>query len=83
MGHILTVRDGTKHTLLRPEDFGEVLFKYLGSEARDYFQDFLDEYDMLADDWKELDDKCYQLEKKVDELEDKLRYETANPWEQI
>lgn len=61
MGQVMKLANGSVEVILNPDDFEDILDKYLGSEAADYFRPF-----------KESMAQVEALESEVEELEDKV-----------
>ena len=65
MGQVIKLANGSVETILNEKDFEDVLDKYLGTEAADYFHSLFKDYDEV----KELQEKVEELESKVEDLE--------------
>ena len=65
MGQVMKLANGSVETIMNERDFEDILDKYLGTEAADYFHSLFKDYD----DVKALQEKVEELESKVEELE--------------
>lgn len=65
MGQVMKLANGSVETILNEKDFEDILDKYLGTEAADYFHSLFKDYD----DVKALQEKVEELESKVEDLE--------------
>lgn len=75
MGHVMKLANGSIETILSERDFEDVLDKYLGSEAADYWHDHFKNYDEAMEKLTDYEDKCYrveELEREKAELEDRI-----------
>ena len=65
MGQVMKLANGSVETIMNERDFEDILDKYLGTEAADYFHSLFKDYD----DVKALQEKVEELESKVEDLE--------------
>lgn len=65
MGKVMKLANGSVETILNEKDFEDVLDKYLGTEAADYFRSLFKDYDEV----KALQEKVEELESKVEDLD--------------
>lgn len=65
MGQVMKLANGSVETILNPNDFEDILDKYLGSEAADYFREIREK----AEQADEFEQQVDMLEEKVNELE--------------
>lgn len=65
MGQVMKLANGSVETIMNEKDFEDVLDKYLGTEAADYFHSLFKDYDEV----KALQEKVEELESKVEDLE--------------
>ena len=65
MGQVIKLANGSVETILNEKDFEDILDKYLGTEAADYFHSLFKDYDEV----EELQEKVEELESKVEDLE--------------
>ena len=65
MGQVMKLANGSVETILNEKDFEDILDKYLGIEAADYFHSLFKDYDEV----KALQEKVEELESKVEDLE--------------
>ena len=65
MGQVMKLANGSVETILNEKDFEDILDKYLGTEAADYFHSLFKDYDEV----KVLQEQVEELESKVEDLE--------------
>ena len=65
MSQVMKLANGSVETILNGKDFEDILDKYLGTEAADYFHSLFEDYDEV----KALQEKVKELESKVEDLE--------------
>lgn len=71
MGQVMKLANGSVETISNERDFEDILDKYLGTEAADYFHNLIKDYDEA----KVVQDKVEELEGKVEDLESDLEYQ--------
>ena len=65
MVQVMKLANGSVETIMNEKDFENILDKYLGTEAADYFHSLFKDYDEV----EELQEKVEELENKVEDLE--------------
>ena len=71
MGQVMKLANGTVTPILSPDDFEDILDKYLGSEAADYFHNLFKDFDEA----KAVQEQVEELEGKVEDLEFELDHQ--------
>ena len=69
MAHVLKLKDGSFHTLLTEQDFYELVEETMGSEARKYLLEIIEDTAYLVQDQAE--ETYEELEEKYEELKEK------------
>ena len=80
MGHVMRLLNGTCETIFSPDDFEDVLDKYLGMEAADYFhtlftrcdESYQEDTTALQEEIDELKQEKADMEETIEELESKV-----------
>lgn len=75
MGQVMKLANGSIETILNERDFEDILDKYLGSEAADYWHEHFENYDEAISKAEDYEDKCLrveELEREKAELEDRI-----------
>ena len=75
MGQVMKLANGSIETILNERDFEDILDKYLGSEAADYWHEHFKNYDEAMSKAEDYEDKCLrveELEREKAELEDTI-----------
>ena len=71
MGQVMKLANGSVETILNERDFEDILDKYLGTEAADYFHNLFSDYEEA----KAVQDKVEELESKVEDLQFDLEHQ--------
>ena len=69
-GHVMRLKDGSLHTIIREEDFLELIGIYMGEEALSGVLRMQEEYDEEIESLKEY---VKGLESQIDETEEELK----------
>ena len=69
MAHVLKLKDGSFHTCLREKDFYELVEDQMGSEARKYLLEIIEDTAYLVQD--QVEETYEELEEKYEELKEK------------
>lgn len=70
MGQVMKLTNGACEVILNVDDFEDILDKYLGSEAADYFRDFRRDRSIDEGQVEALEEQIEDLNRKIDSLEE-------------
>lgn len=72
MPQVMTLIDGENETVFDARDFEDLVDKYMGMEARNYFREIADElanYEDHFGTYEELEEKVEELTEKLNDLQ--------------
>lgn len=73
MAHVLRLKDGSTHTCLSEKDFYELVEEQMGSEAREYLTEIVEDTALLVQEQAE--EAYEEIEEKYEELKEKYEKE--------